>query len=135
MSEIIELLKTRKLKATPQRLAILEFLNGKTHPTIEEIYEAIKKGFPSISLATIYKNINTLKEMGVVTELNPGGKAKYDINITPHFHGVCQNCGKIVDYFDSAAMEKCKDTLSEAVGEDIKGLNITIDIVCSDCSK
>jgi len=135
MGEILELLKEKNLKATPQRLAILNLLNGHTHPTIEEIYDEIKKIFPSISLATIYKNINTLKDAKIVTELNPGGKLKYDINISPHFHGVCKNCGKIVDYYDESLMKECIKNIEDKTSQKIFGIDITVYILCDDCAK
>ncbi|WP_187647204.1 Fur family transcriptional regulator [Nitrosophilus labii] len=135
MGEIIELLKEKKLKATPQRLAILNYLNHKTHPTIEEIFEEIRKSFPSISLATIYKNINTLKDVGIVMELNPGGKLKYDININPHFHGVCEKCGNIEDFYDEDVIKACKDKLKKSMNKNIDRLNITLSMVCEKCAK
>lgn len=135
MGEILELLKEKKLKATPQRLAILNYLNSHTHPTIEEIYDEIKKVFPSISLATIYKNINTLKDAGMITELNPGGKLKYDININPHFHGICKECGKIIDYYDEDLMKKCMKILDEKIDDEIKDIDITLSIVCDECAR
>jgi len=97
MDEILELLKERKLKATPQRLAILNFLNSHTHPTIEEIYEEIKKVFPSISLATIYKNIIALKEENIISEVCLHQKAKFEITKEPHAHFICKKCGKVED--------------------------------------
>ncbi|WP_281951361.1 Fur family transcriptional regulator [Nitrosophilus kaiyonis] len=135
MGEIIEILKEKKLKATPQRLAILNILNGHTHPTIEEIYEEIKKIFPSISLATIYKNINTLKDVDLITELNPGGKLKYDINLKPHFHGVCKNCGKIIDFYDEDLIKECKKTIEKKIDKEVFDLNISVSILCEDCAK
>lgn len=135
MENLLTILKEKNLKATPQRLAILNFLNQKTHPTIEEIYEEVKKSFPSISLATIYKNINTLKDAGVVTELNPGGKLKYDINLTPHFHAICENCGKIEDFYREDLIQMCKESIEKGVGKKIENLDITFHIVCEDCAK
>ena len=135
MGEILELLKKKNLKATPQRLAILNILNSHTHPTIEDIYEEIKRVFPSISLATIYKNINTLKDAGMVTELNPGGKLKYDINIVPHFHGICKSCGKIVDYYDNELIDVCKNIVKDKIEDKVLDIDVTLTIECKDCAK
>ena len=133
MGEIIEILKEKKLKATPQRLAILNILNGHKHPTIEEIYEEIKKVFPSISLATIYKNINTLKDANLITELNPGGKLKYDINIKPHFHGVCKKCGKVIDFYDENLLKKCKKIIKNKIKEKVFDIGILVSVLCKKC--
>ena len=56
----MELLKNRGLKATPQRLSVLKILDSHTHPTIDELYEEICAENPSVSLATVYKNLNML---------------------------------------------------------------------------
>jgi len=96
--DYISLLKERHLKATPQRLSVLKVLCRNEHPTIDELYEAIKEDFPSISLATVYKNMSMLKDSGAIVEINtPSGKTRYDIYMKPHVHIVCKNCGAIED--------------------------------------
>lgn len=98
MSDFVHLLKTNTLKATPQRICVLKELSKKKHPSIENLYEALREENPSMSLATVYKNIATLKEKGVVIEVNVAdGKMRYDINSHPHIHFVCQQCGWIQD--------------------------------------
>ncbi|ATB68387.1 transcriptional repressor [Sulfurospirillum diekertiae] len=104
MNDFINLLKTKELKATPQRISVLKELDKKGHPTIDDLYNALKKENPSMSLATVYKNLATLKEKGVVIEVNTAeGKMRYDIYSKPHIHLVCQQCGSIedVDYDQS----------------------------------
>ena len=96
--EFLRVLKDRGLKATPQRVAVLKELNKKTHPTMEEMYSGIKEHHPTISLATVYKNVNLLKEQGVVIEINmPNGKMRYDYLSRPHIHLACKSCGRIED--------------------------------------
>lgn len=98
MSDFVHLLKTKELKATPQRLCVLKELGKKNHPTIEHLYEALRAENPSMSLATVYKNIATLKEKGIVIEVNVAdGKMRYDIYSHPHIHLVCEQCGMIQD--------------------------------------
>lgn len=115
--DFVNLLKEYHLKATPQRLSVLKVLHKNEHPTIDELYESIKSEHPSISLATVYKNVNTLKEHGVVIEVNmPNGKMRYDIYTKPHIHVVCTECGNVedmeysVDLYDyQTKLEKEKD--------------------------
>lgn len=98
MSDFVHLLKTKDLKATPQRLCVLKELDKKKHPTIEHLYEALREENPSMSLATVYKNLSTLKEKGIVIEVNiSDGKMRYDICTYPHIHLVCEHCGMIQD--------------------------------------
>ncbi len=87
------------LKLTPQRLAILEYLDGNVeHPSAETIYADIKKKYPMISFATIYKTLETLKEKGNITELTiDSERRRYDPNTEQHHHLICMQCKKIVD--------------------------------------
>ena len=96
--QYVSLLKQSGLKVTPQRLSVLRILDRHTHPTIDELYDEIFKENPSVSLATVYKNLNTLKDEGLVVEVNiVNQKARYDIYEHPHIHVVCENCGRFED--------------------------------------
>ncbi|NPA11256.1 MAG: transcriptional repressor [Epsilonproteobacteria bacterium] len=97
MKNYRELLEHSGLKMTPQRLAILKELDQKGHASIEEIYEEIKEVFPSISLATIYKNINALKDEGIILEVCLHQKPKFEIKKSPHGHFICKKCGRVED--------------------------------------
>ncbi len=87
------------LKATPQRLAILEFLDGnRSHPSAEEIYKELKATYPSLSLATVYGTVETLAKAGELQELNiDPGRKRFDPNPIPHGHFFCQNCQRVYD--------------------------------------
>ncbi|HEX9021332.1 MAG TPA: Fur family transcriptional regulator [Nitrospirota bacterium] len=87
------------LKLTPQRLAILDYLKGnKKHPSAEEIYRAVHRKFPTMSLATVYNTLSALARRERVLELTiDPGKKRYDPNTGPHSHLICIFCKKIVD--------------------------------------
>ena len=132
-----ELLKQAKLKATPQRLCVLKILSNHAHPTIDELYKQIKTEYPSISLATVYKNLNTLINENLVVEVNsPNQKAKYDIYEHPHIHLVCSNSGNVQDISASdAQMATYQTHLEQKIGNLIDRLNIVANISnCSKCS-
>lgn len=133
--DYMELLKQAKLKATPQRLCVLKILSNHMHPTIDELYEQIKKEYPSISLATVYKNLSALINENLVIEVNsPNQKAKYDIYEHPHIHLVCSNCGNIEDISaKDAQMISYQTHLEQKIGNLIDRLNIVANI--SNCSK
>ncbi len=97
MKNLKSLLDNSSLKTTPQRLAILKEIDKKGHANIDEIYEEIKELFPTISLATIYKNINALKEEGIITEICIHDKSKYELKKEMHAHFICKECLKIKD--------------------------------------
>ena len=87
------------LKLTPQRLAILEYLDGnKEHPSAEDVYKAVSKKFPTMSLATVYNTLTTLKLRGLIRELTlDPAKMRFDPQPTPHHHLICMDCRKIID--------------------------------------
>ncbi len=86
-------------RMTKQRRAILAALQGDTsHPTAEEIYLRVKRELPHISLATVYRNLRRLAEEGLVQEIpTPHGPARYDPTTRPHYHFLCDECGRVYD--------------------------------------
>ena len=97
MQNYKEMLDNSTLKATPQRLAILKELEKCGHANIDEIYNNVKDIFPSISLATIYKNIIALKEENLITEVRHPKKNKFEVKKEPHAHFICKKCGYVED--------------------------------------
>ena len=98
MKETTELLKEHRLKVTPQRLKIVSMIERHGHINIEDLYREMLKEFPSVSLATIYKNINQMIESGLVQEVKlPAAKSVFEIVKEPHLHMVCDRCHKVED--------------------------------------
>lgn len=99
MLALEEKLKRQKLKITPQRLEILKALNRvPDHPCAEVIYQAVKKRCPSVSLATVYKTLDTLVAIGEINvALVSEGKTRYDTRTDSHHHFLCKQCGYIED--------------------------------------
>lgn len=68
------------------------------HPTADMVYSIVNKTFPSISLATIYRNLNVLVEMNEVQKIPViNGKDRFDANISKHYHMVCNKCNQVFD--------------------------------------
>lgn len=99
MKNLTAAFKPRNLKLTPQRIAVYKILkNTKAHPSAEMIYDALKVNYPTMSLATVYKTLNTLVNVGLIQELNVGESSfRYDANAEPHPHIICVNCNKVDD--------------------------------------
>ena len=108
MDDIILTFKEKKLKLTPQRLAVYQYLKVTLeHPSAETIYKALQPNYPTMSLATVYKTLKTLVEIGLVQELNVGeGNFRYDANYHEHAHVQCVNCGKVedIDFIDFSSL-------------------------------
>ncbi len=96
---MINKLKSLGLKVTPQRLAIMKLLDGNIgHPSAEEIYNALKPDFPSLSLATVYNTLEALCEAKEIQEVRiKRDKRHFDPNVVPHTHFLCRICDKIYD--------------------------------------
>jgi len=120
------------LKLTPQRLAILAYLEGnKDHPSADDIYKGVSRKFPTMSLATVYNTLETLKQRGLVRELTMDPyKMRFDPQTTPHHHLICTDCRKIIDIHT-----KFKISLPEVEGEgfEIIGNHIEFYGRCSNC--
>ncbi|MGB7294233.1 MAG: transcriptional repressor [Candidatus Aminicenantales bacterium] len=91
--------REKRFRRTPQRLAIMRFLGSdRSHPSAEEVYAAVKKQFPTISLATVYNTLQALRERGEVVEVGfDPVKKRFDAVSESHHHLICVRCRKIVD--------------------------------------
>ncbi len=131
----LQILKEHKLKATPQRMAILKVLDKHTHPNIDELYEEIKQDYPSVSLATVYKNVSTLKEIGLVAEVNmPNSKMRYDIYLEPHIHVICNNCQNVLDIPRCDDLNLYQKSIEKNLQNHISSLSIVAHVnTCKSC--
>ena len=132
----IEALRNKGYKATPQRIAICRIaLHSREHPTAQSIYDQVKRVHPTVSLATVYKTLQVLRDLDLIRELNlPQGQARFDPYVEPHVNLICQQCGRIEDLNDPTARE-----ISERVLANTKfkpnGLRIDVYGICQKCSK
>ncbi|MBW2967650.1 transcriptional repressor [Candidatus Woesearchaeota archaeon] len=94
-------MKETQTRATHQKMKILEHLRSvKTHPTAEMVYDAVRKEIPSLSLATVYRNLNSMAERGDILKLEINGEFRFDGDTCHHQHCVCRKCGKVIDVFN-----------------------------------
>ena len=97
--ELTELFRAQGMKVTPQRQAIFSALHGnRDHPTADAVYETVSAQMPTISLRTVYQTLNDLASMCELAHVRLGtGSARFDPNLEPHHHLVCDGCGSVVD--------------------------------------
>ena len=100
--QVTELLRGKGFKVTPQRLAVYEVLSKtKAHPNAEAIYNELQPHYPTMSLATVYKTLDILSEIGLIQVLNVGEESfRYDANTDSHPHVRCMDCGRVDDMHD-----------------------------------
>ncbi|ADY00858.1 ferric uptake regulator, Fur family [Vulcanisaeta moutnovskia 768-28] len=95
--EIVRLLRSRGLKVTPQRIAILRLLKNGGHFNIEQVLNELRKIEPNISISTVYNALNTFVELGILRSFEVDGKTWYEIRKKPHINVVCEDTGQIID--------------------------------------
>ena len=134
MTNYTNLLKEYDLKVTPQRVAIVEELYKNGHMNIDDLYKKLLAKFPSISLATIYKNINAMVEKVFLSEVKiPETKSVYELVKSEHAHLACSCCGYIEDIMlDSSDIA---EQVSKISSFKVNSTNIVISGICSKCSK
>ncbi len=135
--ELADILRGRGLRVTPQRLAILKYLDGNTdHPTAEDVYAAVKEQHPAMSLNTVYKTLEAFEEADLVWRFGAGQKQKshYDPNTTPHPHFVCDQCGHVDDLpADCDTVQREAEDLLQTDGEMLR-VEICVVGVCDNCT-
>jgi len=132
-NEIVQTLKSKKLRVTPQRYAVYANLLARhDHPTVEQLYTELNKEVPTSSQATIYAALQALREVGLVREvLLEEGVSRYDANIGLHHHFLCTCCGAIEDV-DWEAVQRV-DFNKLRTGLKAERYEVTIKGVCDRC--
>ncbi len=136
LQDAIDALKSTRVRMTPQRHAILEFLyETSTHPTADEIYKALEARFPNMSVATVYNNLRVFKGAGIVKELTYGdSSSRFDCVTTDHYHVICQDCGKIVD-FHYPGLDEVETLAEHVTGFKVHTHRMEIYGTCKECTK
>lgn len=127
----------KKPQKTAQRTAILSYMkdNKGYHPTIADIYSAVSEKLSTISMATVYNTMNLLVKEGIVRELPAilGDGVRFDYNLVPHHHLICNVCNKFVDVDLYDIHHSMVLSEEQRKGFDIKKISIKIYGVCPDC--
>jgi Fur family peroxide stress response transcriptional regulator len=130
---IVQLLKTKGLRVTPQRFAVYaNLLSRSDHPTAEQILVDLNRDAPASSQATVYSALQALREVGLVREvLLDEGVSRYDANVELHHHFRCRCCGAIEDIaWDAFQYIDLQHLRSGLVGESYE---VTVRGICDRC--
>jgi Fur family ferric uptake transcriptional regulator len=134
-SDMINKLGRRGYRLTPQRMMILQAVEAADdHISVDEIYSRVCDRYPHLNISTVYRTLELLKELGLVTETDMGdGRVRYhSIKKGHHHHLVCQSCGCIID-LDEAALLPLKDTLSREYAFNANLKHLAIFGRCGNC--
>ena len=121
-------------RESKQRLAILRALRHTgTHPTADWIYDEVRKEIPNISKGTVYRNLNVLREDGLISELNLSGTVtRYEGREANHYHFRCERCGRILD-LDEPVNRELDERIARKAGFRVTHHQLEFRGLCGDC--
>jgi Fur family transcriptional regulator, peroxide stress response regulator len=133
INAVVETLKVKGLRITPQRCAVYANLLHRTdHPTVEQLLRDLNQSFPISSQATVYSSLQALQNVGLVREvLLEEGVSRFDANVTPHHHFRCRSCGSIEDIGWSVLPPLNLEGLRP--GLRAEGYEVTVNGLCDHC--
>jgi Fur family ferric uptake transcriptional regulator len=132
-----QVLRENGHRLTPQRMLVIEALhNADRHISAEEIYKRLRRRYPYANISTVYRTLELLKELNLVTEADFGeGRVRYHVAEKGHHHHlICHTCGKIID-LEESLIHPLEDTLLQMYGFDADLRHLAISGKCSDCRK
>lgn len=124
----------KQLRITKQRKLILDALMSvKSHPTADELYQMVKKTLPSISLGTVYRNLEIMSDSGMIQKLEIGGtQMRFDGMVETHYHVRCTRCGR-VDDLDMTPDLSLEEEVCRLTGFDVHRHSLEFMGHCSSC--
>lgn len=139
-SHALAQLHSEKVRLTPQRKVILQYLmSHHTHPSAEMVFSALKENVDNLSVATVYNTLKLFVDHGLVIELKNGdGSTHFDYFGHPHYHIVCDNCGKITDVFDDEftnISDHMAKTATQKTNYLVTGNQVELHGICPECQK
>jgi Fur family transcriptional regulator, peroxide stress response regulator len=136
IKQIIAKFHEKGFKATPQRLAICEYvLSSKDHPTTDMVYREVKERFPTLSLATVYQTLHLLADIGLLQELELNDRvSRYDPQTSPHINIICKNCGMVEDY-EAEDVERLWSKIVDGLGFEPIGQRLDVYGYCDKCKE
>ena len=134
-ASVIEALRSKGYKATPQRIAICRIaLNSRAHPSAQQVYDEVKEIHPTVSLATVYKTLEVLRELDLVQEIHfPKGQARFDSYMNPHINLSCLKCGTIT-VLDDVTVKEITRKVAEVKKFKPTGQRMDVYGICQKCS-
>lgn len=141
INNIIELLRAKDYKLTPQREQILRVLleNKEKHLSAEDIYNLVKKKWPDMGLATVYRTLELFVENEIIHSVDFGdGRKRYEYGEQEeghrHHHAICLKCNKIIEINDDL-LDELENRVSQEQGFQVVDHELKIFGYCKDCAE
>ena len=121
---------------TKQREAILNVLRqADSHPTADWVYDEVRKVIPNISKGTVYRNLEVLREMRVISKINLNGTvSRYEGRQINHYHFRCEKCGQVFD-LDEPVNSELNKRVAQKTGFKVSHHQLEFRGVCKDCQQ
>jgi len=131
-----EALESSGQRFTEQRAAVFRFLHSTdVHPSADEVFSSVRRELPGISLATVYKSLETLVGCGLAVKLTySDGSARYDGRTDPHHHARCLACGRVMDIAGSLPDQDLDELRAHADGFHVTGYRLELSGYCGACA-
>ena len=123
------------MRYSRQREAVYNVLcSTDSHPDVAYVYSQVRKIIPSISLGTVYRNLNQLSDQQIIRRVGViNGQERFDADTRPHAHFVCNCCGAVLDLPDCSPSRQYIQSLSEQYGFMVEGHEFNLRGLCEDC--
>lgn len=120
----------KEQRDTIQRSLVLEAVKElHNHPTAEDVYLHVSKKYPSISKGTVYRNLHCLADDGKISKVSIDNIARFDYNISSHYHLKCSKCGRIYDYYPEEPLKISN------VEFKVESIEVVINGICKVCQE
>lgn len=125
------------MRRSKKRDAMLRLMQStKCHPSADWVYQQLKPEYPDLSLGTVYRNLNQLSEQHLIQRVGViNGQERFDADLHPHAHFVCNRCGMVIDLPDNPPAQEYSKSLSEQYGFKVEGHEFNLRGLCKDCKK
>lgn len=130
-------LESYGIKASPQRLAVMEYLMAhRVHPSADEIFSALVPSMPTLSKTTVYNTLNALAQLGAIQALDIDPRQlHFDCDTTPHAHFLCLSCGRIEDVWLDAAEFRGLTDRKAPQGAVVRSVQLIYKGTCKTCNQ
>jgi Fur family ferric uptake transcriptional regulator len=135
-AHLVESVRERGYRMTPQREMILEAIHDSGHMTADEIYQQVHAKSPAVNLATVYRTLELLKELHLVCAIDTGeGCVHYELaGSQPHHHLVCEACGQTLE-LDRDVLMPLERELCKRYGFQVNLNHLALFGLCPECQK
>jgi Fur family transcriptional regulator, ferric uptake regulator len=136
LSASVEAMRRRGQRVTRARLAVMHALASlPDHPTAEQVVGAVERADSGVHRATVYRTLETLTGLGIVTHVHVGhGATAYHLAERSHVHGHCRSCGSVVD-LPANVLDPVRAALLRDLGFELDAAHVALSGRCAQCRK